>query len=102
MFSSEHDFTPKSPQYLWLEQTLQSVDRSIYPWIIFTMHRPAYTGNKDAGEQSVAAHLRLYLEPLWTKYKVHKKTFFEKKATFLNVKLVIFQKGKCGVDWTYS
>lgn len=71
MLSSEHDFTSTSEQYQWFQQGLEKVNRSIFPWIIVTFHRPAYTAEDDKGEQSVATHLRLYLEPLWRKYEVN-------------------------------
>jgi len=40
VFSTEHDFTKGSRQYAWLEKDLQSVDRSITPWLILVGHRP--------------------------------------------------------------
>jgi len=41
--SSEHDYTPGSPQHNWVLADLSSIDRSITPWIVFTSHRPLYT-----------------------------------------------------------
>ena len=42
MMSTEHDFSPESQQYLWLEKDLQSVDRSKTPWVIIGGHRAMY------------------------------------------------------------
>jgi phosphodiesterase/alkaline phosphatase D-like protein len=37
--SSEHDWLPGSEQYTWLEQDLQSVNRTQTPWVVLTSHR---------------------------------------------------------------
>jgi hypothetical protein len=37
--SSEHDWQPGSEQYTWLEQDLQSVNRTATPWVVLTSHR---------------------------------------------------------------
>ena len=42
VFSTEHNFTVGSPQHLWVEEDLRSVDRTRTPWLIVTGHRPAY------------------------------------------------------------
>lgn len=42
MMSTEHDFSPESPQYTWLEKDLKSVDRTKTPWIIIGGHRAMY------------------------------------------------------------
>ena len=42
MMSTEHDFSPQSPQYAWLEKDLQNVDRSKSPWVIIGGHRAMY------------------------------------------------------------
>jgi len=68
--SSEHNWTTGSEQYKWLEQDLASVDRSKTPWIIFSGHRPMYTGLIPGSTMVVAAHLREHLEPLFKKYTV--------------------------------
>ena len=40
--STEHDLSPGSVQAMWLEQDLNSVDRSAQPWIMVTGHRALY------------------------------------------------------------
>ena len=45
--STEHNFTIGSPQYLFLEADLLSVNRDITPWIVFVGHRSLYV---DSGE----------------------------------------------------
>jgi hypothetical protein len=42
-FSGENDFHRGSPQYIWLEQDLQSVNRSRTSWLIVSSHRPMYS-----------------------------------------------------------
>ncbi|CAM9350932.1 unnamed protein product, partial [Ectocarpus fasciculatus] len=47
--STEHNYTIGSPQYLWLENDLATVNRSATPWIIFGGHRAMYI-NSNYGE----------------------------------------------------
>ncbi len=39
MMSTEHDFNIGTEQYYFLKEHLESVDRSVTPWLIFTGHR---------------------------------------------------------------
>ena len=39
LMSTEHNFTQGSPQYQFLDQHMQGVDRSKTPWLIFAGHR---------------------------------------------------------------
>ena len=65
--STEHNFTINSPQYLWLQNDLERVNRSITPWIIFSGHRSMYVdsyfccelpnGNGGTDAQCAAAGL---------------------------------------------
>jgi hypothetical protein len=48
--STEHNYTIGSPQYLWIEHDLASVNRSITPWIIFSGHRPMYVDSNSCCE----------------------------------------------------
>ena len=34
MMSTEHDFTPGSKQYMWMENDLKKVDRKVTPWLM--------------------------------------------------------------------
>jgi len=43
MLSSEHNMTIGSSQYVWLENDLAKVNRSITPWLVVEMHRPMYS-----------------------------------------------------------
>ena len=42
--STEHDFTPGSPQHSWLVQAFNATraKRAAQPWLIFIGHRPMY------------------------------------------------------------
>jgi phosphodiesterase/alkaline phosphatase D-like protein len=51
MISTEHDLTPWSRQYIWLEQDLKNVNRSKTPWVILGAHRPMYTSEIDPSMQ---------------------------------------------------
>lgn len=61
-------FDPKSPQYRWLESTLESVDRKKTPWLIVQFHAPIYSSNDD--HMGEARAFRKAFEPLFVKYKV--------------------------------
>ena len=39
MMSTENNFTIDTPQYKFLVQHLQNIDRAKTPWLIFTGHR---------------------------------------------------------------
>ncbi|CAF4027467.1 unnamed protein product [Rotaria sordida] len=70
IYSNEHDFHRGSPQYIWLEQDLQSVNRSRTPWLITTSHRPMYSSQIIPKPYFIILMLQLYLEPLFYKYHV--------------------------------
>jgi Calcineurin-like phosphoesterase len=40
--STEHNYTTGSPQWLWLKDDLESINRTITPWVIFGGHRAMY------------------------------------------------------------
>ena len=42
MMSTEHDFSPNSRQYNWLENDLKNVDRKKTPWVVIGGHRSMY------------------------------------------------------------
>ena len=80
--SSEQNFTTGSPQWLWLENDLKSVNRTETPWILFGAHRAMYLSSNygpDNAEgelipSSDIANMDLmvkHLEPLLWKYKVN-------------------------------
>ncbi len=67
-YSTEHDFLPSSPQYVWLEKDLSSVDHVRTPWLIVGSHRPMYSSL--GGIDQIAEKLKEYIEPLLYKYHV--------------------------------
>ncbi|DBA02716.1 TPA: hypothetical protein N0F65_010541, partial [Lagenidium giganteum] len=70
VISSEHDFTPGSPMFKWLERDLRRVDRDITPWIFLHLHRPMYCSEDYASDYRVSLMIRKNLEPLLGKYRV--------------------------------
>jgi len=62
--STEHDTGVGSVQNKWLKKDLQSVDRSVTPWVIVGTHRPLYA-KRFEDKQAIAD-----LEPLLYQYKV--------------------------------
>lgn len=73
--STEHNYTIGSAQYLWLENDLGSVDRSVTPWIIFGGHRAMYINSDYGGAVTsdivVMETMIANLEPLLFKYRVN-------------------------------
>lgn len=67
-YSTEHDFRPSSPQYIWLENDLRSVNRTRSPWLIVGAHRYMYSS--WSFENLMKEKLQEYLEPLLYKYQV--------------------------------
>lgn len=68
--SSEHDYTPGSVMYKWLENDLKSVDRAKTPWLLLYLHRPMYTSEMYDSDYKLSLFIRKNLEPLLAKYKV--------------------------------
>ena len=69
-FSSEHDYTPGSEQYKWLESDLKKVNRASTPFVIVTSHRPMYNSENYQSDYTVELYIREYLEPLLETYYV--------------------------------
>lgn len=70
MLSSEHDFSTGSPQWKWMVNDLQLVDRSKIPWVAVTSHRAMYIASSYSGDQDVAKLLQVHIEPQLLKYHV--------------------------------
>jgi len=68
--STEHDFTPGSPQHTWLNRTLAAVDREATAWVVVAMHRPIYSRTMGRGDQNTSALLQRSLEPLFRAHAV--------------------------------
>eukprot|EP00160_Parvularia_atlantis_P016812 Unigene5513_Nuclearia_a/m.16872 Unigene5513_Nuclearia_a/g.16872 ORF Unigene5513_Nuclearia_a/g.16872 Unigene5513_Nuclearia_a/m.16872 type:complete len:592 (-) Unigene5513_Nuclearia_a:51-1826(-) len=68
--STEHDFTPGSPQYAWMEADLQRVNRSVTPFLVVTGHRPMYNSEKYASDYRVCEGMQAAFEDLLVKYDV--------------------------------
>jgi len=69
--STEHNWMSGSEQYVWIQQDLSSVNRTQTPWIIFSGHRPMYTGMLATGSTvRVSNYMKAELEPLLQKYSV--------------------------------
>ena len=70
MMSTEHDFSPGSPQFKWLEKDLASVNRTLTPWLLIGGHRAMYCSAMEHGEYIVGVHMQVLLEDLFTEYNV--------------------------------
>ena len=55
-------------QFAWLKKDLQSVDRSVTPWLVATMHPPWY--NSYASHYQEFECMRLEMEALLYRYRV--------------------------------
>ncbi|KAL4458159.1 hypothetical protein ABPG75_013024 [Micractinium tetrahymenae] len=73
VMSTEHFYGPGTPQHLWLEADLASVNRTRTPWLVLVGHRPIYIDAEEYGEQgkqTTALQLQMALEHLLAKYGV--------------------------------
>lgn len=72
--STEQPFGAGSPQWIWIVNTLQNIDRSRTPWVVVGVHRPIYTssiyGNNFKSDVNVAEDLRNSLEEVFYQYQV--------------------------------
>ena len=75
MISTEHDLTPGSEQYVWLENDLMNVDREKTPWLVLSGHRPMYNSEMYPSDFKVSQQFQILYEPLLIKYNVD-ITFF--------------------------
>jgi len=65
--STEHPYDTSSVQYQFIEDDLQNVNRTEYPWIFIFAHKPPYNSNANYGS---FIPVRDVLDPLLTKYSV--------------------------------
>lgn len=70
VISSEHDLSPGSRQYRWLEEDLKSVDRIRTPWLVLELHRPMYESEMDPINSVVGIQIRHRIETLLKQYRV--------------------------------
>jgi len=70
MISTEHDYTPGSPQYTWLQNDLMNVNRNITPWVVIGGHRAMYASASIASDYVVAINMQRLFEELLYKYKI--------------------------------
>lgn len=70
VISSEHDLSPGSIQYEWLENDLKVVDRTRLPWLVLELHRPMYESETDPPNWLVGVEIRHRIEGLLIQYQV--------------------------------
>jgi len=73
MMSTEHDYEPNTPQYIWLDNDLKQANknRAKTPFLILTGHRPMYCSDvAEYDAHKAGSHLQMVIEPLMTKYSV--------------------------------
>ncbi|KAM7265438.1 hypothetical protein ACFE04_003121 [Oxalis oulophora] len=99
VISTEHDWSPNSEQYAWMQKDMASVDRSKTPWLVFMGHRPMYSSCSGVDPAFVKA-----VEPLLPKYKVDMALFghvhnYERTCSVYQSKcLAMPTKGASGID----
>ncbi|GKY99070.1 hypothetical protein MPSEU_000862700 [Mayamaea pseudoterrestris] len=71
MISSYSDMSINSTQYKWIESELQSVDRSVTPWLLVVLHTPLYNTFSLHQKDPQIAAAREHLEPLFVDYQVN-------------------------------
>lgn len=103
--STEHDWSPSSEQYNWMNKDMAAVDRSRTPWLIFMGHRPMYSTSVGLG--SVDANFVQAIEPLLLANKVdlvlfgHVHNYERTCAVYQKQCKAVPKKDPTGVD-TYN
>jgi hypothetical protein len=69
--SAYSSMEPDSPQYQWIVQQLESVDRKQTPWVLVTIHVPIYDTFKAHRNDVQILVAQTYLEPLWVQHSVN-------------------------------
>jgi hypothetical protein len=77
-FSTEHAFTPGSPQRAWIERDLAAAAAARaagrVSWVVVQMHYPSYCSHTFDGGAGGCIHgapvMRAQLEPLWRQFGV--------------------------------
>jgi len=69
--STEHDFSPSSPQLAWLEADLAAVDRATTPFVVACLHRPVLSASVlEWADHSPGAKLSASFEPVFKRHGV--------------------------------
>lgn len=71
VLSSEHDFTLGSAQWKWLSHALATINRTLTPWIIVTLHRQPYMDTILPDTFNFTGKFAAYVEPLLLQYRVN-------------------------------
>ncbi|KAL7527862.1 hypothetical protein ACHAWF_002333 [Thalassiosira exigua] len=69
--SAYSNMDPGSPQYNWLVEEFESVDRAATPWVLVTIHTPIYNSFYKHFKDPQIFAAREHLEPLFVKYHVN-------------------------------
>lgn len=107
VISTEHEWTKNSEQYEWIKKDLESVNRTVTPWIIFMGHRPMYSSHGGGILPDVDPRFVNSVEPLLMEYKVDLAFFghvhnYERTCAVYQKKCKgMPRKGRDGVD-TYD
>lgn len=62
VLSSEHDLSEHSRQHSWLKADLNSIDRSLTPWVVVELHRPLYVNEMFWNQNAVGIGMRREFE----------------------------------------
>ena len=71
VLSSYSETQSGSPQYQFLESALQSVNRTLTPWLIVNFHCPFYTTFIGHLNETQSQQMRMNMEPLFIDYGVN-------------------------------
>ncbi|KHN18758.1 Putative purple acid phosphatase 20 [Glycine soja] len=64
MLGSYTDFDSSSPQYKWLQNDLQKVNRRITPWVVVLIHAPWYNSNTAHQGEPESVNMKASMEDL--------------------------------------
>eukprot|EP00980_Cylindrotheca_fusiformis_P011420 scaffold2644_cov129-Cylindrotheca_fusiformis.AAC.10 len=69
--SAYSSMDPDSAQYTWLKTELESIDRSVTPWVLISLHTPLYNSYAVHMHDPQIIAAREHFEPLFVKHHVN-------------------------------
>ncbi|KAL3945683.1 MAG: hypothetical protein SGBAC_000251 [Bacillariaceae sp.] len=71
VLSAYSSMEPDSAQYKWVKKELKTVDRSVTPWVLVTIHTPLYNTFVEHHYDPQIVAAKEHIEPLLVKYHVN-------------------------------
>ena len=104
MLGSYTDFDSYSPQYKWLQNDLQTVNKRTTPWIVVLIHAPWYNSNTAHQGEPESINMKVAMEDLLYQARVdvvfegHVHAYERFVSINYHIPLVLFIRNKISFD----